>query len=407
MRIADAAGFTFFSLASHRLRTFLTALGIAIGIAAVILLTSIGEGLHRFVIAEFTQFGTNIISVTPGRIQTRGLSLGAVNTIRPLSVDDALALRRAPHVQVTDPAVQGNGEVVFAGRTRRVTIYGVGADFARAFSMRVAAGEFLPQDDPRAPRALVVLGSKVARELFGARFEPRGIAIGTAYIFGLLLVATVGMDPARSLDHYPEIVAAVSLLISVVVLSSALAESDRAFRRRSTLDPLTGSFNRNALDQRLAELEGHPISNAEGVSFGFLLCDLDHFKQVNDEHGHEAGNEVLRAVSAELKAAVRASDLAARYGGDEFVVILTRTRQDGAERVAEKIREGVENVGRRLGYLLGAVTVSIGIAEYDPHHPTGGDLLVQADRALYRAKSMGRNTVVGSLLVEEKAAGKR
>jgi diguanylate cyclase (GGDEF)-like protein len=67
----------------------------------------------------------------------------------------------------------------------------------------------------------------------------------------------------------------------------------------------------------------------------------------------------------------------------------------------------VENVGRRLGHPAGLVTVSIGIAEFDPHHPTGGDLLVQADRALYRAKSMGRNTVVGSLFVEEKAAGKR
>ena len=73
--------------------------------------------------------------------------------------------------------------------------------------------------------------------------------------------------------------------------------------------------------------------------------------------------------------------------------------------MAEKIREGIENVGRRLGYEVGAVTVSIGIAEFDPHHPTGGDLLVQADRALYRAKSMGRNTVVGTLLLDERTAG--
>jgi putative ABC transport system permease protein len=215
MRLADAARFTYESLASHRLRTALTALGIAIGIAAVILLTSIGEGLHRFVIAEFTQFGTNIIGVTPGRVQTRGLALGAVNTIRPLSIDDAVALERAPHVQVTNPTVQGNGEVVHAGRTRRVTIYGVGADFARAFSMRVASGEFLPRDDPRAPRAFVVLGSKVARELFGAanplgarlrvgaeRYRVVGVMESKGQVLGFDLDDTVYIPAARALDMF-------------------------------------------------------------------------------------------------------------------------------------------------------------------------------------------------------------
>ena len=167
MRYADFVSFTYASLRAQRLRTALTALGIAVGIAAVILLTSIGEGLHRFVIAEFTQFGTNIISVTPGRVQTHGASLGAVNTVRPLSIDDALALRRAPYVQLSDPVVQGNAEVVQGGKSRRVTLYGVGPDFARALQMRVASGEFLPPDDPRSARALVVLGAKVARELFG------------------------------------------------------------------------------------------------------------------------------------------------------------------------------------------------------------------------------------------------
>ena len=91
MHPADFLRFTYGSLRSHRLRTLLTALGIAVGIASVILLTSIGEGLHRFVIAEFTQFGTNLISVTPGRTQTHGASLGAVNTVRPLSIDETLA----------------------------------------------------------------------------------------------------------------------------------------------------------------------------------------------------------------------------------------------------------------------------------------------------------------------------
>ena len=166
----DFIAFTLASLKAHRLRTVLTALGIAVGIASVILLTSIGEGLHRFVIAEFTQFGTNIIGISPGRTQTHGGALGAVNTVRPLSIDDAVALRRAPYVLLSVPVVQGNAEVVHAGKSRRVTLYGTGPDFSKAFTMRVASGEFLPHDDVHAARAFVVLGSKVARELFGDDF---------------------------------------------------------------------------------------------------------------------------------------------------------------------------------------------------------------------------------------------
>lgn len=215
MRLADALRFTWATVAAHRLRSSLTALGIAIGVAAVILLTAIGEGLHRFVIAEFTQFGTNLIAVTPGRIQTHGASLGAVNTIRPLTIDDAIALRKAPHVQASDPMVQGNGDVNWNGRSRRVTLYGVGPDFARALSMRVASGEFLPQDDPRAPRAFVVLGSKVARELFGGenplgarvrvggeRYRVVGVMESKGQILGFDLDDTVFFPAARALDMF-------------------------------------------------------------------------------------------------------------------------------------------------------------------------------------------------------------
>ncbi len=215
MRPADFTAFTLASLGTNRLRTALTALGIAVGIAAVILLTSIGEGLHRFVIAEFTQFGTNLVTVTPGRITTHGASLGAVNTVRPLSIDDALALARVRYVQVSDPMVQGNAEVVYAGKSRRVTLYGVGPDFSRALSMRVASGEFLPHDDPRAPRALVVLGAKVARELFGGenplgarlriggeRYRVVGVMESKGQVLGFDLDDTVFIPVGRALDMF-------------------------------------------------------------------------------------------------------------------------------------------------------------------------------------------------------------
>jgi putative ABC transport system permease protein len=169
VRTADLLRLTASSVTSHRLRAGLTALGIAIGVTAVVLLTSIGEGVHRFVLSEFTQFGTNIITITPGKTQTFGGSLGALNSVRPLTVDDVEALSRAPYVVAADPVVQGNAEVEFAGRKRRTTVYGIGPKFATAFRFAVAEGTFLPEDDPRAPRALAVLGSRMHSELFGSQ----------------------------------------------------------------------------------------------------------------------------------------------------------------------------------------------------------------------------------------------
>lgn len=167
MKFADFLQLALRSLVAHRLRSFLTLLGIGVGIAAVILLTSIGEGLHQFVLKEFTQFGTNIIQVTPGRQGARGGPPGLPSTTRELTLDDAAALARLPYVTGVTPIVYGNSEVHAAGRVRRTSIYGVGADMARIFSMRVAIGRFLPPDDPVGARAFVVLGAKLERELFG------------------------------------------------------------------------------------------------------------------------------------------------------------------------------------------------------------------------------------------------
>jgi diguanylate cyclase (GGDEF)-like protein len=161
--------------------------------------------------------------------------------------------------------------------------------------------------------------------------------------------------------------------------------------RAAAVDTMTGLSTYRVLRDRLAfEVERGKRSND---GFAVLFLDLDRFKDVNDQFGHEAGNDILRAVADEIRNAVRASDVAARYGGDEFVVILTRTDLQGGARVAEALRAGIEGVGRRLGYPAGLITVSIGLAEFDPAQPSEGDLLVSADRALYRAKAAGRNAV--------------
>lgn len=162
-------------------------------------------------------------------------------------------------------------------------------------------------------------------------------------------------------------------------------------QRSAAVDTMTGLSTYRVLRDRLAFEVERSKRSSEG--FAVLFMDLDRFKDVNDQYGHEAGNDILRAVADEIRSAVRASDVAARYGGDEFVVILTRTDLEGGTRVAEALRAGIEGVGRRLGYPPSLVTVSIGLAEFDPDEPSEGDLLVAADRALYKAKSAGRNVV--------------
>ncbi|HEX3928626.1 MAG TPA: diguanylate cyclase [Gemmatimonadales bacterium] len=161
--------------------------------------------------------------------------------------------------------------------------------------------------------------------------------------------------------------------------------------RDASTDALTGLASYRSLQQRLShEMER---SKRSGDSFAVLFLDLDKLKELNDRYGHERGNLVLRVVADEMRRSIRATDMAARYGGDEFVALLTRTDRAGALRVADAVRDRVEQSGRRLGFLSGQITVSIGVAEYDPSAPGEGALLEQADRALYLAKSAGRNNI--------------
>jgi diguanylate cyclase (GGDEF)-like protein len=176
-------------------------------------------------------------------------------------------------------------------------------------------------------------------------------------------------------------------------------QAERA-QEMAAVDALTGLATFRVLRDRLANEVAR--SKRSGDPFAVLFVDLDNFKQVNDKFGHEAGNVVLKGAAQELAAGgavVRSADFAARYGGDEFVVLLTRADVKGAAGVAEKVRARVEAMGETLGYPPGLVTVSIGVACYDPGGPGGGeaadreDVLVAADRALYRAKAQGRNQV--------------
>jgi len=215
MKTRDFLRLTGSSLIAHRLRSFLTALGIAVGIAAVVLLTSIGEGLHQFVLAQFTQFGTTIVGINPGKATTAGTSMGVFGTERPLTIEDALALERLPYAEAVVPLVQGNAEVEAGNLRRRTTIYGVGPSMPEAFSMDVRIGRFLPEDDPTAPRAFAVLGSKMRAELFGesnplgqlitisgSRYRVIGVMESKGTVLGFDLDDTVYIPAARAMSLF-------------------------------------------------------------------------------------------------------------------------------------------------------------------------------------------------------------
>ncbi|MGN6815287.1 MAG: GGDEF domain-containing protein [Solirubrobacterales bacterium] len=223
----------------------------------------------------------------------------------------------------------------------------------------------------------------------GYRFEPRGMVVGTAYVVALFIAAAVLPDPHGAWENRQLLIAIGALIVSTVILSGALVESDRSHRRRSTLDPLTGLFNRNALEQRLAELDGQPCSPQEGLSHAFLLCDLDHFKQVNDRFGHAAGDAVLQDVAYTMRAALRAGDSIYRVGGEEILVMLPGATHADAMEIAERLRVAVrerEPVGV-------SVSLSIGVAVAEPDVVNTEDLLARADAALYAAKARGRDLV--------------
>ncbi len=154
------------ALRGQRLRSFLSAFGVAIGVTAVILLTSLGEGTRNYIVGQFTQFGTSLIGINPGRVKTLGIPGALGGTTHKLTIDDAEALRKVPGVNEVVPVAMGQARVEGNGRGRSVFLYGVGWEASAAWRFSVGQGSFLPKMDPNRRASYAVLGSKLARELF-------------------------------------------------------------------------------------------------------------------------------------------------------------------------------------------------------------------------------------------------
>jgi diguanylate cyclase (GGDEF)-like protein len=179
----------------------------------------------------------------------------------------------------------------------------------------------------------------------------------------------------------------------ILKLEDNLVEAREQMRYKATHDALTSLWDRGAI---LSLLSGEVNRTAAGFPLSLLMCDVDHFKEINDVHGHLVGDEVLCELSARLTSAVRQNDAVGRYGGEEFLAVLSGCPRENLAEVAEQVRSAIESApfSTSAGKLF--VTVSVGATTIESWHPdvTEEFYLKQADRALYQAKQAGRNRIV-------------
>lgn len=215
MHYFDLISLSYRTVISHKLRSILTALGLIIGIASVIILTSIGRGIHTYVVAEFTQFGTNLVAVFPSKTTTLGISGATINTVRPLTMADAISLSRLDNIIAALPLVQGNARIEAGKKQRRSAVLGVGASVPEVWKIKVNKGRFLPVNEQANPRAFAVLGYKLANELFpeknplgervrigSDRFRVLGVMEQKGEMLGFDMDDTVYIPTAKALELF-------------------------------------------------------------------------------------------------------------------------------------------------------------------------------------------------------------
>ncbi len=221
------------------------------------------------------------------------------------------------------------------------------------------------------------------------RFSMRGVVAGVVIAFGLVLIVSFGIDTQAVLDNPELVIAPLALIVCVSVLSTPLMRSDIQHRSDAVIDQLTGMLNRKALEVRIHELAQQ--SEITGEPVGVIVGDVDHFKAVNDNHGHAVGDVVLREVAYQLRKQLRAFDLAYRLGGEEFLILVPGSGIEQTAQLAERLRSGICAAEMSAGV---SATMSFGVGasghkeRFDYHA-----VFAEADAALYRAKSDGRDRV--------------
>jgi diguanylate cyclase (GGDEF)-like protein len=221
------------------------------------------------------------------------------------------------------------------------------------------------------------------------RFSMRGVIAGVVVACTLVLAVGFGIDARAVLDNPELVIAPLALIVCVAILSTPLMHSDIQHRSDSVIDQLTGMLNRKALEVRVQELSLQSAITGDPV--GVIVADLDHFKQINDTHGHAQGDAVLKEVAYLLRKQLRAFDLAYRLGGEEFLILLPGSDLATTAELAGRLREGLAAATLAGGL---SVTMSLGVGASERHHSFDYDaVFAEADAALYEAKRDGRNRV--------------
>ena len=226
-----------------------------------------------------------------------------------------------------------------------------------------------------------------------ARYGVRGLIAGVLFTASLMVAVTLGVDPSQVLQHPGELILPAAALGAIAILSTALMSSDMEHRSEAVIDPLTAMLNRKALGARVEELAQQALVTHEPI--GLVVGDLDHFKSVNDVHGHATGDAVLHDIAYRMRKTLRAFDLAYRLGGEEFLVLLPGADLEQAHEVAERLRAAVGDES-----IAGLeITMSFGVNASDGDTFAFEELLAEADAALYAAKAAGRDCtrVAGAL----------
>jgi diguanylate cyclase (GGDEF)-like protein len=221
-----------------------------------------------------------------------------------------------------------------------------------------------------------------------ARFSTRGVYAGLAVTVVTLLASTVGADAAGFIDQPTYVLSGLATAGGLTAFAQFLMNAEMKQRSDAVLDPLTGLLNRKSLIDRFQEIAEQAALTDAWVCV--LACDLDHFKDVNDAHGHERGDQVLRDAAYLLRKQLRSFELLYRLGGEEFLAVLPGLTLGEGRDVAERARAALE-AARPAGLTL---TASMGVAAARGAEVSYDTLFRSADAALYEAKRSGRNRVV-------------
>ena len=229
-----------------------------------------------------------------------------------------------------------------------------------------------------------------------SRFSLRGVLVGVAISISLVLAVAFATDASAVIASPPLVMAPVALILAAAVLSTALMRSDVEHRSEAVVDQLTGMLNRKALENRVAELTQQ--AEVTGQPVGVILGDVDHFKRINDSLGHASGDAVLTDLAYVLRKQLRAYDLAYRIGGEEFLILVPGGDVRECAQLAELLRRTAAACNFGDGSRL---TMSFGISTSQAGEPFHYErVFAAADRALYEAKSLGRNRVSSAELEE-------